>query len=63
MRKFDKKFLRIVINSLSIRAFFVIFYINFVTQILRNESTVLQSFVYNFVGDFKLVRENVEESL
>ena len=50
------------INPLSARAFFGAFFkyrkFDFVTQFLRNGSTKMQSFVYHFVENFKLLQEN-----
>ena len=52
-------------NPLSARAFFLGFFFkhrkfDFVTQFLRNGSNKMQSFVYNFVENFKLFYENVK---
>ena len=53
------------LNPLRARAFFWALFFNyrkfdFVTQFLRNESTKIQSFVYHFVENFKLLHENVK---
>ena len=53
------------INPLSARAFFWAFFLkyrkfDFVTQFLRNGSTKIQSFVYHFVENFKLLHEKVK---
>ena len=53
------------INFLSARAFFLGFFFkyrkfDFVTQFLKNGSTKIQSFVYHFVENFKLLHDNVK---
>ena len=54
----------LLLNPLSARAFFWAFFLyrkfDFVTQFLRNGSTKIQSFVYHFVENFKLLHENVK---
>ena len=53
------------LNPLSTGAFLASLFLNIenltLTQFLRNGSTKLQSFVYHFVGNFKLLHDNVKQ--